>query len=192
MVDVVSRPNDRGEWFSAQHEGRPVLSAHRLSAVAEDFTLFWRGRVEARELHAFFARTLPKGERFTVSAQMFTPAGKIRLDRLTSPEELEKKLTEDANFLRLEYLTQPDPRTAFDPSFIVWSRVDLRQIEPGAQAPDDIGVYMDYEHMKNILDDLRSFIEQTHIFHPSEKLIHQSLEMLAERMSSARSPLTAA
>jgi hypothetical protein len=179
MPEFVDRKD--GQWLSISDGGLVVISAHRGSRSENALTVYWRGRSEAAGLGQFFGNSLPPTEDGSASALLFTPTDRIRLDRLTAAE-FREKLPNDATILRLEFLARRRQQDAYDPVFIVWSRLGLAMIPKGQPAPDDIGVFLAPSHMGEIKSQLSEFIMHTHIYPLGQGTIRDCLDELGRRI----------
>ena len=154
--------DERGQWLAAYDGDLALMSAYRTSASEQALTIYWRGRTNADDLEGFFARSLPPASDRMISALLFTPKAKIQLD-LRERDELKKRMPNDTSFLRLEFRTCGESDDVYDATFIVWARLGLENIPPHQPAPDDIGVFLGYSHMRDIRGYLVYFVARTHV-----------------------------
>jgi hypothetical protein len=130
-----------------------------------------------------FFTSLPKSI-VAQNAVMFTPEGKVRLDRV-SQEEFKSKLREDARFLRLEGLSAPmetrPPSRQLDPTFIVWSRLARRGI-------GRLGVYADTSEFHNLFANLVYLIRDTLPGNPRLDTVSEYLRLIGRRLLEVGEP----
>lgn len=180
MAVLEQRNMDSGLWINLLVREAVTLSAHRADKEdATPLTVYWRGRTNPEMMQRFFTSSLRKDVINTVSMRAFTPKENLRFDSLRNPDDLRKKVPEDACFLRLEANSRRDGLPPGEDNFIVWSRVDLATVPPDSTAPDDIGVFLSSAHLHDIQEKITRFIVATHIAAVSDNDVSDCVQVLA-------------
>jgi len=180
MTELSSRTDDRGRWLQIADGGRVVLSAHQAE-VESPATIFWNGNGFIEVLDWFFFSSLPTSI-VAQNAVIFTPAGKVRLDRV-SQDELRSKVPGDAQFLRLEGLSVlPDgPPLQLDLTFIVWSRLTQRAL-------GRLGVYAEPSEFDHMHGNLVTLVAETLPFKMGRDTVSEWLRLMARSLSVVGEP----
>jgi hypothetical protein len=178
MADLESRNTDSGTWLRLRAGYTVALSAHRADEEDDSpLTIYWRGRTDPNSLERFFTSALRDAKSPTVKMRAFTPTENLEFDAIRTPEDLLSRVPKGASFLRLE--AAMGGRDQLDDELIVWARVDLAQVERGADAPDDIGVFLKPRRLRAVRDLLIRYISETQISGVSLNEVSDCVDVLS-------------